>query len=345
MRFHLLVLAAGLWLAGAATAAAQNPTLAWGEPWNAWFAGRATEFTLAAGTPEAMTVRLEWELRREGELLASGSEWPLGLMPTMTRTLRFTADLPAVRGPGAVPLALTVRLFDEGNVERATATRVINAFAPDPFRGRDDWLRGLRLVLYDPDGATGQRFDKAGIPYREHKGLVAGLAEYVASVIVVGAGSSPEDLPQLYPALRQAAMKGCVILWLTPGAGSFPLPDATGNEFSRPARLTFRQIDFIRELDRRLDSGLWAGGIRPISVSVRIACQEEGAPPVCELRSPPAADGWPWAEFAWPSGGRLILCGTPIIEAWESGPCPSYLLAALLESLDASRARRTSRGE
>ncbi len=166
------------------------------------------------------------------------------------------------------------------------------------------------------------------VPFEEIAS-VAGLADIKEGVVLVGAGVSFKDHPELFEALTQAAAGGLPVLCLAPSGGSVPVPGAAGVKGPKPRAVTWRKRDHIVVLDARLDATAWPPDDKLVASTLTLKV-EDGAV-VAEVGRGDA--DWPWLEAEYPTKkGRLIVCGFGLFgKAWDAGPTPRYLFARILE--------------
>jgi hypothetical protein len=235
--------------------------------------------------------------------------------------------------PAVVPIPLQMPPVREGTVAELTLSagtsvqRPLWAFPARPFAGREQWLKNLAIHLYDPVGATRERFDRESIPYSDASHLDP-LADLAEGMLLIGEGIALDDVPALLEVATLAAQR-VPVLCLAPASGEFTLP-GTDDAAPPPDTLRLEGIGIITTLDKRLDATGWppAGTIPHRTIRVE-AGQSRVLGSIAD-----GADGWVWLEAGFaPPGGRLVLCGIRLIEAWETGPAPRYLFARILESV------------
>ncbi len=143
--------------------------------------------------------------------------------------------------------------------------------------------------------------------------------------MVIGEGLSLEDRRGLAETLLQLAAGGVPVLCLAPASGSFPFPGSGGDP--QPRRVVLGGCEVIRELDKRLDADTWAPDGRVAAAGLELSTAGRGA--LLSVAPPPR--GWRWLEVVYPQGGRLIVCGFGIVQHWDAGPTPRWLLLRILE--------------
>jgi len=302
--------------------------LRWEEPWCAVFAESQATFHVSITAKEPFSGRLTWVLRLNQRTLARREQSVTGA-PNKPARVEMRVDIPPVKEGVVVPAALTVAVFATGGREATVAAeKRLRIFPKDPFHLRKTWLEELRLRLLDPEETTAEVFDDAKIPYESVRSPQT-LEGEGGSMLVVGAGVSFEDYRGLAEDLVRLAAGGCRVLCLSPAGGEMTLPGTAEAELPAPLALAFRQADVITELDKRLDPAGWPPNGKLVASALVVKAGR--AQVVGEIV--PDGRGWPWfaAEFA--SGGKLVLCGFPIMEKWRAGPTPRFLFARILEWL------------
>jgi hypothetical protein len=206
-------------------------------------------------------------------------------------------------------------------------------FPRDPFADRSEWLKSLKITLFDPEGKTAEVLEKIRVPFTFTKNTSA-LDELSEGLLVIGEGTAWKDYRSLGETMVKAAARGVPVLCLAPGEGTLVLPGTEGADLPAPESLTLRQEDIITELDKRLDATAWppAGKI----AASRLAIKSDRDQVVAEVSQ--AARAWPWLEMRYPAPkGRLLICGFGIIRQWEATPAARYLLSELFVRLTAKK--------
>jgi hypothetical protein len=306
-----------LWLWAPAGAVSAQGVLELVEPWaNVWAGEEALyHVQLAAGADPV--DRVPWRLHAGAATVQRGEAPGLG----------------RPGDPADVPIALRIPPVHEGTVAALTLSvgesvqQRLWAFPARPFAGREQWLKHLAIHLYDPVGATREQFDRESIPYRDVAHLDP-LSDLAQGILVIGEGIALDDVPALVEVATLAAQR-IPVLCLAPASGEFTLP-GTDDAGPPPDALRLEGIGIITALDKRLDATGWppAGTIPHRTIRV-----EAGRSRVLGSMAD-GENGWVWLEAEFPQpGGRFVLCGIRLIEAWETGPTPRYLFARILESI------------
>jgi hypothetical protein len=242
-----------------------------------------------------------------------------------SRAVRVDVAIPPVRDGITVELQFRLQLVEPSGQIAADHERALRIFSRDPFAARRQWIEDREISLYDPDGDTAKVLDALQIPYDSPRNL-SNLLETTEGVVLVGAGLSWQAPANLATVLTDLARQGHRVICLAPEAGHLAFP-ATEEEVDPPASLTFRRADVIGELDKRLDAHAWPPDGQIVRSGMTVVSRRGQV--VLSVDDSPAA--WPWIEVGYPGGGRLTICGLAIIEKWDSGPTPRYLLASMLE--------------
>src|SRR5262249_55947746 len=133
---------------------------------------------------------------------------------------------PEVRPGVALKVRLRVALSVEGEKKpTASHERPLWVFPDDPFVNRREWLKWLKIALFDPEKTTAPALRKLEVPFEEINS-VAALAAVKEGQVLVGEGVSFKDYPDLPEALIRSAASGLPVLCLAPIGGSLPIPGA-----------------------------------------------------------------------------------------------------------------------
>ena len=309
------------------------------DKWADVFSGAEVKFRYTVRAAQALEGRINWSLSVNQRTVEHG-QLPLTAGAGRAAEVTVALKLPEVKEGVVLEAQFSVAAYATGEQQPvATHAKTIWIFPRDPFVDRGQWLKGLKITLFDPEGKTADVWEKAHVPFTFTKNTAA-LDELRDGLLVIGEGSAWRDYRGLGEAAVKAAARGVPVLCLAPGEGCLVLPGTAGAELPPPASLTLRQADIIRELDKRLDATAWPPEGR-IDVS-RLAIKSDRDQVVAEtgqfLPSPSGrgagGEGWPWLEVRYPGeGGRLSVCGFRIIRQWEATPTPRYLLLELFERL------------
>ena len=210
-------------------------------------------------------------------------------------------------------------------------------FPEDPFALQTEWLEGLEIALFDPEGDTAERFEAAKIPLkRVHN--VAALETTAGGVLIIGEGVSLDEHRSLPEEMMRTAAGGVPVVCLALSSGELPMPGTAGADLPVPARVVLGRQDAITTLDKRLDAAAWPPDGEVVASTLSITSKRYRV--VGEVGE--AKDGWSWIEVRYPKpGATLLICGFSVVEHWDAGPAPRYLLARMLEHVAQRKSETT----
>jgi hypothetical protein len=98
--------------------------------------------------------------------------------------------------------------------------------------------------------------------------------------------------------------------------------------------LAFHRSEIITKLDKRLDAAGWPPAGAPAGAGLTLRSSRSQV--LGEVEKGVA--NWTWVEVTFNEPrGKFVLCQFGIIEKWEAGPAPAFLLARILEYLTADK--------
>ena len=302
------------------------------------FADRKVELRFTVKSARAWRGKAAWSLAAENDRTLARGEEVVRAAAGKAEEVTIALRSPTVRPGVVLKTRLRVRLSAGARKPLATCERILWIFPEDPFVNQRQWLKGLKIALFDPEKTTAGPLKKLDVPFDEIN-TVAALGAVEEGLLLVGAGLSFKDFPDLGKTLERAAAAGRPVLCLAPAGGVLAVPGMTARG-PRPRTLRWGRSDHITALDRRLDATAWPPDGKV--VAARLVLKAETGAVVAEVVQ--GADGWPWFEAEFPARkGRLLVCGFGLMgKAWDASPTPRYLFARLLEVLDGKTETKAS---
>jgi hypothetical protein len=252
----------------------------------------------------------------------------------------FDLQLTELRDGVIFRTQLTTEFVPRGETSAtAQLQRSLWLFPRNPVAGRSAWAEKLELELFDPEGQTLDALKSIELPFQQSRSLSSALPDESSDiadrhrVLLIGEGASLAKGTLIDTAV-EAAQAGRRVIVLAPEEGTFFMPGFDDDSGQKTGELRLVRQSVITEFDKRLDAKAWPGASNAVpSRGLRIgAVRGRMHATVSDNRF-----SWPWLELRYPdSGGVLIFCGFRIVEHWDSGPTPRYLLVRILESLSGS---------
>ena len=333
LMFCTLYAAAGL---SAARGEPEGLSFEFEEKWSGVFSGTEAVYHVTVASGENYRGRVGWRLVFKERTLSRG-EAEVNVGPEKAASVEIRLPIPKAKEGVIIQAPLTVSLYGQGKQDAdAELRKQVWIFTKDPFALQKEWVKGLKIKLFDPEKKTAELFEKVEIKCdRVHN--VDSLADLEEGLLIIGEGVSFKEYRGLPAMMINVAAKGVPVLCLAPGGGLMTLPGAVESELPPPRSISLRRQEVIASLDKRLDSEAWPPEGKMVSHT--LALLGERGPVVAEVME--EADQWPWLEIDFEEKKtKLVVCCFRIIRKWDSGPTPRYLLARLLERLKPTERRR-----
>ena len=310
------------------------------EKWQTVFGGEEYIYHFQVKSVENIDGRAGWSLAYAGRTIARG-ECGFESGPGKKGVLEIPIKAPSVNEGVMLPVQFTITLHGKEKNELLTSWEGgLRIFSKDPFAFKKEWLKGLKIGLFDPEKKTSEVFGELGITHLLLNNIDA-LQEYAGDLLIVGKGIDFTEYRGLWDALLRVCVKEIPVLVIAPGGGSVEIPGIEGFMLPEPVGMRFLHNSIIRELDKNLDAEEWPPDGKVVFSNIIIKPERQGI--VGEFVS--EDKGWPWFEMNFTGKGKLVVCGFGIIDKIDAGPTPRFLLAGLLGYLIGDNGTRNERGK
>jgi len=316
-----------------AQSAEPTSTMVIQEPWSNVFGGKDAIFHARFTADESFDGRIVWRYAADGRTIARG-ERAVKAGPSAPGITEVCFSVPPVKPGVIIQTTLSICAVSSGSdKEIANLDKTLWVFPDDPFAGRAEWLKALKIRLFDPSGATAKLFTEAGIPFTETRNSDA-LEGGGDSLLIVGEGVSFKEYRGLAANLIKAAAAGQSVLCLSPDSGDILLPGTEDSALPQPLSLIFSRRDFIKQLDKRLDAA-WR---HPVGQAGESGLKLRGNRGSVIVEIAKDGGGWPLMETRYDKGhGKFVICGFGIVGAWADSPTPRFFLVKVLEHVSGNK--------
>ena len=321
----------GLLLCGLWTQAEPTNAISIREPWSNIFGGKAATFHVSVAGTHAFAGLLGWQLTTEGRTLARG-ESAITVSPTDPGEASLRIPVPMVNPGVIMQTRLSVWVANEGKTV-SQFEKILWVFPEDPLADRREWLKAIRLKLFDPIGKTSKLLEELEIPYTLVRSVDA-LSSVKEGLVLIGEGVSFKEHRGLAAGMNKTVASGVSVLCLAPAGGEIALPSEATSNLVRPVAMAFKREGVIRDLDKRLDPDGWAPDGR--SVASSMALRGDRGPVRIEVGKD--ANDWLWVEWAYArNNAKCVIIGFEIVGKWADSPTPRFLFVKLLESVSGNK--------
>lgn len=284
-----------------------------GAPGNV-FGDEVHEFKFRVEVQRASKGRIAWRVAA-GTATVKAGEVEYAATADAPAVVSIKVAVPPVKDGVVLHTRLTLSAIEDKQPKPvATYEQDLWVFPKDPFADRTEWVKKLKVTLYDPKGDTAKVLTAAKVPFEEARDVDAVIA-VKEGVLLVGEGLSFKDERGLTAALHKLAADGRTVLILAPASGEVMIP-GVGGPAAGFEDLSFRR-EIVRKLDKRLDPDGWPPDGKAVASSVVVKMGDDTTGGVVEA----GPGGWPWVEARATAGkGRWALCGLGVIAKWDAGP-------------------------
>lgn len=304
------------------------------EQWTTAFADEDIRTGVRVSSDASPAGTLQWTHSANQRTLARG-EAALSRSDDQSSIAEIVLRAQPLRDGVILSTVLTAQFMPaEDNQIATNLEHTITLFPRDPLADRVEWAKELDLEVFETSGKTCRAFDELHWPYRAVRNTASLNDSDRHGVLIIGEGISLDKNRLIADAVLQAAKAGRRVLLLAPADGTLPVPGMTDiglEDKPLPGELRFARQQVITQLDKRLDAEAWQGTKNAVP-SRRMAMEIRRGQIITALCDRP--DAWPWMEIRYPeTQGILIVCGFQIIDHWNNGPTPRYLLVRMLETM------------
>ncbi len=294
------------------------------EPWSNVFGGRESVFHVEVKAGESFQGGLGWQLVADGRTLSRGE----AAVARGSGDTAIRVSIPGVK-PGVILQAQFIVTVLQSGKEAARETKPLWVFPENAFSDCGEWLKAMKIRLFDPDGRTAKLFDEAGIPSKALRSVeeLAGLKD---GFVVIGEGLSFKEYRGLAAGMLKASAAGVNVLCLAPAEGEITLPSAGKVELPVPVDMAFSREGNLARLDKRLDRAGWApDGTAVVSW---MTLRGERGPVLVDVGQ--GTGDWAWLQLQYGQHkAKWVICGYGIVAKWAGSPTPRFLLRKLMEDV------------
>jgi len=300
------------------------------DQWSCVFAGQQTTFHYYLPETKLRQVAVDWTLLSGSRVIGRGTANPLVETRDDESQISLLVALPELKPGVTMPAILKLSVVLDG--KQHTLQHDLHIYSEEPFVEQQEFLKQLRLQLYDPLGSTASILDENRIPYTRLRSLAA-IDETTDGLILAGEGISLDKHDLLMSSLYAAASRGVPVLCLASSNGAWPMKLDAGGDLPLP-ELTLSREDWIRQFDKRFDSDHWQSG-RSVSRTLELVAVNDQV----EIQLSKRLSGWSWLRLKFPArqtrvpATDMIVCRMELIKSWNETPVPRYLLRHLFEEL------------
>ena len=324
----LMLLTAPIAALAAEDAPGESVEIAYREQVKNFWGEREATLHFVVSAKEAFAGELNWSLHAAGRTLISRNS-AIEVVAGGQTDVEVRYTLPAVKDAVVYPIELRVWTGAKGKAPTAELRDTVYLFGANPFADRAEWLKSLKIHLFDPEDKTADAFEKLEVPFGRVTNLAA-IDDLHEEVLIIGEDVEWKDYGELGPMLLSAAARGVSVLCLASADAELALPAVKQGEPGVVTRLSFRQTDVIHDFDKRL-SLQWTGEHAAIYRSLALVAENDQV----LARAAEPESGWPWMEVRFAQrdnqSSALVWCGLGLIRSWEESPTPRYLLLNWLE--------------
>ncbi len=298
------------------------------KPWHDYFGGQETVFRFGLSAVRPVEGLLTWRFVVFGATGVRG-EQPLVIDAAQPLTVDISLRLPEPKPGVIVDALLEIAVIDDSDHQSmAVHEKKVRIYPNNPFYEQTVWLEQQDIHLFDPENTIADQLTELGVPFTPVSNLAA-LQDCRDGILIVGEAISFRDYRGLFAETLVMASRGMRVLCLAPAAGEIELPGMGASSLPHPYSIRFHGPEIISHYDKKLDHISWPPDGRIVAAGINL----EGARGKVLGQVERQAGAWPWIEFEYANGGRLILCGLAIMEKWDATPTPRFLLFEIVRKL------------
>ena len=294
-----------------------------------YFSGQTWAATYRLTSERIFQGTLAWHMRYGNRTIQRGQR-EIRIKGEKT-DVGFETKLPDVKEGIVMPIDLDIWAYKTSQeIPTAHITKRIWIFSKDPFGQRVEELRRQRIHLFDPRGQTTKVLTEIGIPYTPVYRVEA-IKELRNTTLIIGEGTSLKRYRGLAQLMLEAGSVGNRVVSLNLKQGVFKSLPFHITSLLSASSFRCSGNDFIAFIDKRIDASTWSSSGKVPMCGIRLAGRGDEIMGEIECNG----QGWSWLEVEYRStAGKFIFCGLSIVNEWESGPAPRYLLNGILQYLE-----------